>query len=191
MNHLAHAVLARDDPQLIVGGLLGDFWRGALDPAWPAALARGVRLHRRTDTVTDAHPAVVAARARFEPPLRRYAGILIDVWFDHVLARDFERFEGEPLAARVGKIDAALAWVPESAPHAYALFAARTRARGTLARYAEADFVEEVYELISARLSHPNPVAHAYPAVAALDAPLSRAFEALWPELRALARDFA
>ena len=60
-----------------------DFWRGAPDPAWPAALAAGVRLHRRVDVHTDAHPAVRAARALFVPPLRRYAGIALDVWFDH------------------------------------------------------------------------------------------------------------
>ncbi|HET9484451.1 MAG TPA: ACP phosphodiesterase [Xanthomonadales bacterium] len=191
MNHLAHAVLAGDDPAVIVGSLLGDFWRGALDPAWPEPLARGVRLHRRTDSLTDSHPAVAAVRARFDPPLRRYAGILLDVWFDHVLARDFERLAGEPLRPRLARVYAALANPPLPLPPAFALFAARTRAHDTLGHYAEPDFVESVYELIAARLAHANPVAHAYAAVAALDAPITRAFDALWPDLRALARDYA
>ncbi|HVF34220.1 MAG TPA: ACP phosphodiesterase [Candidatus Saccharimonadia bacterium] len=188
MNHLAHAVLAGDEPGMIVGSLLGDFWRGALDPAWPEPLGRGVRLHRRTDVVTDSHAAVVAARARFEPPLRRYAGILLDVWFDHVLARDYERFAGEPLAPRLARVYAALADVPASAPASYALFAERTRRHDTLGRYEDPEFVESVFELIGARLAHANPVAHAYAAVAALDAPITRAFQSLWPDLIALAR---
>ena len=188
MNHLAHAVLAGDESGMIVGSLLGDFWRGALDPAWPEPLSRGVRLHRRTDVVTDSHAAVAAARSAFDPPLRRYAGILIDVWFDHVLARDYERYAGEPLAPRLARVYAALADVPASAPAAYGLFAARTRRHETLGHYEEPAFVESVYELIGARLAHANPVAHAYAAVAALDAPITRAFRALWPDLVALAR---
>lgn len=191
MNHLAHAVLAGDDPEVVVGSLLGDFWRGGLDPAWPAALARGVRLHRRTDSYTDAHPAVAAARARFEPPLRRYAGILLDVWFDHVLARDFERHAGEPAGPRLARIHAALAHLPRGVPPAFVLFAQRTVAHRTLSRYADPDYVEAVYEHIARRLSRDNPVAHAFPAVAALDAPISRAFEIVWPDVRALARAFA
>ena len=189
MNHLAHAVLAGDDPGVIVGSLLGDFWRGALDPGWPAALARGVRLHRRTDSFTDTHPAVAAVRARFEPPLRRYAGILLDVWFDHVLARDFERHVGEPAEPRLERVYAALATaVTPAVPPAFALFAQRTVAHRTLSRYIDPDYVESVYEHIARRLSHDNPVAHAMPAVAALDAPIARAFEVLWPETRAMAR---
>ncbi len=187
MNHLAHAVLAGDEPELIVGSLLGDFWRGALDPMWSPALTRGVVLHRRTDSTTDRHPEVAALRARFEPALRRYAGILLDVWFDHVLARDYEAIAGEPLAPRLGRIYAALAHVPERAPPAYALFAQRTRAHHTLSRYADPEYVEAVYEAISARLSRANPIAHAFPAVAALDQPIARGFRVLWPELVAFA----
>lgn len=98
MDHLAHVVLAGRNPLAVTGALLGDFWRGALDPAWPAALAAGVRLHRRIDTWTDGHPAVLEARAGFDPGFRRYAGIALDVWFDHLLANDFERRAGETLA---------------------------------------------------------------------------------------------
>lgn len=187
MNHLAHAVLAGHEPGAVVGGLLGDFWRGALDPAWPEPVARGVRLHRRTDVVTDAHPDVAALRRSFEPPLRRYAGILLDVWFDHVLARDFERLVGEPADARLARIYAALAFVPERAPIGYALFAARTVRHRTLSNYDDPAWIEHVYEAISLRLSHANPVGHAFDAVAALDAPITRAFARLWPALRALA----
>ena len=190
MNHLAHAILAGDEPDVIVGSLLGDFWRGALDPAWPAALARGVRLHRRTDSFTDTHPAVAAVRTLFEPPLRRYAGILLDVWFDHVLARDFERHVGEAAEPRLARVYVALANVPPGVPPTFALFAQRTVAHRTLSRYVDPDYVEAVYEHIARRLSHDNPVAHAMPAVAALDAPIARAFEVVWPEAGAMARAF-
>lgn len=187
MNHLAHAVLAGDEPGVVVGSLLGDFWRGALDPRWNEAIARGVRLHRRTDVVTDAHPEVAALRRRFDPTLRRYAGILLDVWFDHVLARDFVRYAGEDAAPRLARIYASLELLPEPAPPAYALFVARTLRHRTLSRYEDPAWIEQVYEAISLRLAHANPVAHAYDAVAALDGPITRGFARLWPELVELA----
>ena len=87
----------RDDPALQLGGMLGDFVRGTPDPALPGGVIAGIRLHRAIDVYTDAHPQVLAAKALLQPPYRRYAGILLDMWFDHCLARDFARWSELPL----------------------------------------------------------------------------------------------
>jgi acyl carrier protein phosphodiesterase len=98
MNHLAHVLLAGDDEALQLGGMLGDFVRGQPDPAlFPAPVIRGIRLHRAIDSYTDGHPEVLAAKASLPPPYRRYAGILLDMWFDHLLARDFSHWSAQPL----------------------------------------------------------------------------------------------
>ncbi len=89
---------------LQLGGLMGDFVHGQPDPALPERLITGIRLHRAVDVYTDAHAEVAAARALLPSPYRRYAGILLDMWFDHLLARDFERWSGrglEPYSAGV------------------------------------------------------------------------------------------
>jgi acyl carrier protein phosphodiesterase len=187
MNHLAHVVLSGDDDLRIVGGLLGDFWRGAPDPAWPDELARGVKLHRKIDVTTDAHPAVRTARALFDPPLRRYAGIVLDVWFDHLLAKDFEARVGVLLDRYIDRIDPALALRVVPLPPAFEIFLERTRRHRTLGKYDDLEFVEQVYESISQRLSRDNPVDCALPAIFPLERELSRAFDALWPDLVALA----
>src|SRR3954471_3274298 len=96
MNLLAHALLAAPEPEWMLGSLIGDFVRGRIDPMLPPPLRAGIALHRAVDAYTDAHPEVAAARRLFVPPLRRYAGIVLDVWFDHLLARQWARFgEGE------------------------------------------------------------------------------------------------
>ena len=183
MNHLAHAWLAGDDAALITGGLLGDFWRGAPDPAWPRALGAGVVLHRRIDVFTDAHAAVAAARALFDPPYRRYAGILLDVWFDHLLARDFERWTGTPLRPFVERVYATLGALDATLPAPFLMFAHRTAANDGLAAYADREHLWFVFEHIAARLSRANPVATAVPALEALERPIERAFATLWPDL--------
>jgi|SRR5436190_20154825 len=183
MNHLAHTVLAGPEPMFVTGGLLGDFWRGAPDPAWPRALAIGVQLHRRIDTLADTQPRVVEARRRFEPPFRRYAGILLDVWFDHLLARSFERLCDTSLREHVERVYAILRSDEPYWPAPFRLFAARLVPRDGLARYLEREHVEAVLERISERLQRDNPVALALPVLESLEGPLERDFEALWPEL--------
>ncbi len=93
MNWLAHLYLAAHDDDALLGALLGDFVRGSsgLD-AWGAIAETEIRLHRRIDAFTDAHPEVLALREGFAPGRRRYAGIVLDVHFDHLLARDWDRW---------------------------------------------------------------------------------------------------
>jgi acyl carrier protein phosphodiesterase len=190
MNHLAHVVLAGHNPLAVTGGLLGDFWRGALDPAWPAALAAGVRLHRRIDAWTDHHPAVVEARRLFDPGFRRYAGIALDVWFDHLLANDFERRAGEPLAALEDRVRASLARAPADLPMPFGVYVARVLAGEGLGAIARREVVDATLMRIGARLSRPNPLPHALPLLEAMGPPLDRAFARLWPELVAEAGRF-
>jgi acyl carrier protein phosphodiesterase len=78
-----------------LGGLLGDFVRGPIESlAYAPQVRRGIGLHRANDVFTDAHPQVRSAKALLPPPYWRYAGIALDMWFDHRLARDFSRWSG-------------------------------------------------------------------------------------------------
>lgn len=97
MNFLAHFHLAWPDPLLIAGGLEGDFFKGPLPGALSQGIARGVKLHRAIDAFTDAHPLIRQLRRDLPPGLRRYAGILIDLSFDHCLSRHWPHFSTLPL----------------------------------------------------------------------------------------------
>lgn len=109
MNYLAHIYLARHSPEAMVGALLGDFHKGGPDPRHPEAMARELRLHRLVDTFTDDHPVNRAARTRFPQGRRRFAGVLLDVFHDHFLARTWETRCDEPLEAFLDRFHAALA----------------------------------------------------------------------------------
>jgi acyl carrier protein phosphodiesterase len=67
MNFLAHALLAGDDPALVVGGVVGDWIKGPLPAGLPPDLARGVALHRAIDSHAETHPAFRRSRARVSP----------------------------------------------------------------------------------------------------------------------------
>ena len=89
MNFLAHALLAGDANADRIGGLMGDFVKGLLPAGLPPDLASGVALHRAIDSFADRHPAFIASRARISPLRRRVGGVLVDLFYDHLLARDW------------------------------------------------------------------------------------------------------
>ena len=92
MNHLAHFHLAWPERDLLAGALEGDYRKGPLGSDIPAPLARGVRLHRLIDAYTDQHPDLAELRRAFPQRLRRYAGILLDLSFDHYLSLHWHAF---------------------------------------------------------------------------------------------------
>ena len=158
MNFLAHAVLAERTPALMVGGVIGDWIKGLLPAGLPADLAQGVALHRAIDGFVETHPAFRRSRSRVSQARRRYAGVLVDIFYDHVLARDWERFHPDTLPiycqSVYRQIEARLDELPESAS-----FAMRLMAREDwLQSYAELDGIADVLSRMSRRARPPNPL---------------------------------
>lgn len=119
MNFLAHAFLAGDAEADRIGGLMGDFVKGPLPAGLPSALAAGVALHRAIDSFADRHPAFIASRARISPLRRRVGGVLVDLFYDHLLARDWADYCPESLEDYVARLytalDAHVAVLPQRA----------------------------------------------------------------------------
>ena len=58
----------------------------------------GIWLHRRIDGFTDSHALVLQSKARISPARRRFAGIMVDMFYDHLLARHWQQFSDQTLA---------------------------------------------------------------------------------------------
>jgi acyl carrier protein phosphodiesterase len=97
MNYLAHIYLARHSHDAMLGALLGDFVKMDGASLYPNAIAQEIILHRKIDTYTDQHPVIQHARSLFEPNRRRYAGIALDIFYDHVLAKHWQRYSDSDL----------------------------------------------------------------------------------------------
>lgn len=96
MNYLAHLYLGRRSDLFMVGNLLGDFVRGRVeDSGYEGEVAEGIRLHRAVDRFTDEHRAFKVCKAMLVPERRRYAGITVDIYYDHFLTREWRVFEPE------------------------------------------------------------------------------------------------
>ncbi|MGG6462216.1 ACP phosphodiesterase [Solilutibacter silvestris] len=153
MNYLAHTWLARQSDDAILGALLGDFVLGQsalLD--WPEPVRAEIVRHRHIDRYTDTHPAVTAARARFGE-LRRYAGIVLDVYFDHCLAREWSRWSDVPLDDFTARVYRVLQERRDSLPPRLHAIAPHMAEHDWLGSYRERASVDRAVRGIATRLS--------------------------------------
>jgi acyl carrier protein phosphodiesterase len=97
MNHFAHLVLSQPTVESTVGNLLGDFARGVDADRLPVAVRAGLINHRAVDRYTDSHPLVLEMKICFSRRRRRFAGIALDIYFDHLLLTHWELFEQRQL----------------------------------------------------------------------------------------------
>lgn len=96
MNFLAHLYLSGTDREVMVGNFIGDFVKGKdLDSRYGVGIARGVRLHREIDFFTDRHPIVKQSKDRLRPKYRHYSAVIVDVFYDHFLAKNWDAYSSE------------------------------------------------------------------------------------------------
>jgi acyl carrier protein phosphodiesterase len=97
MNYLAHIFLAADSPESRLGNLLGDFRKGLDLATLPSAIVDGIQQHQRVDIFTDTHPIVRQAKLLVQVDRRRFAGIFLDVFYDHYLSVHWSQYSPVPL----------------------------------------------------------------------------------------------
>lgn len=184
MNHLAHLYLADLTGTSLAGSLLGDIVRGPLQGRYAPEIEHGIRLHRRVDSYTDGHPIVRFARTRLLPPYRRYAGILLDVLFDHYLTLDWPRHSSKPLSAFVADVQQRLTREALRVGNpGLVLRVSYLRSRKLLLSYHSLEGVERALQGLAARLSRANPLASGVDALRPRYRDLQEDFRAFFPQL--------
>lgn len=186
MNYLAHLHLGGDQPEQLLGSLYGDFVKGPLDGRFPLLLEQAIRLHRQIDSFTDSHPLVLASLARFPAARRRFAGIILDVFFDHCLALHWHDYVAQPLPQFTARVYRVLGEQQEL-PGRLAQVAPLMAAHDWLGSYREFAVLEQVFRGIARRLSRPEGMAGAMAEVEALYPLLLEDFRQFYPQLQAFA----
>lgn len=187
MNILAHAQLGSRTDDLMLGNLMGDFVHGPVPQGLRPDVEAGIRLHRAIDVYTDDHAIVRELRAGFVAPFRRYAGIILDIWFDHLLARDFARWSATPLAQFSDAVMTLLRTHGDELPQSMRQFVAYMARNGLPAAYADRTMIGRVFGGVSQRLARANPLADALAAIERHEDAIHDGFNRFFPELRAFA----
>lgn len=98
MNFLAHIYLSFNDNEITIGNFIADSIRGNKFKHLPERVQKGIKLHRHIDTFTDAHPTVRLSTKKLHKNYSHYSGIIVDIFYDHFLAKNWKDYSDIPLA---------------------------------------------------------------------------------------------
>ncbi|WP_299129240.1 acyl carrier protein phosphodiesterase [uncultured Winogradskyella sp.] len=97
MNFLAHIFLSGDNKLITIGNFVGDGVRGKKYKDYPTEIQLGILLHREIDTFTDAHTLFRRSTKRLHKNYGHYSGVIVDIFYDHFLAKNWTTYSSIPL----------------------------------------------------------------------------------------------
>jgi len=97
MNFLAHIYLSGNNEHIAIGNFVADGVRGNKYKLYPKDIQIGIQLHRNIDTFTDAHPLFRQCTKRLHKGYGHYSGVIVDIFFDHFLAKNWKTYSDIPL----------------------------------------------------------------------------------------------
>lgn len=188
MNWLAHTFLSEPRIDFQLGNLLADLVRGADRDAMSAEFLRGAACHKAIDAFTDSHPLVRRSRGRVPAEYRRFSGVLIDVFYDYLLANRWRHYSSQSLRDFVQEFYAGARITQLSLPADARLTLERIVRVDSLGSYREIDGVERALKRISTYLTqrwHRTFALEAsIPQLVAQEAALTEDFAEFFPQLQ-------
>jgi acyl carrier protein phosphodiesterase len=163
MNFLVHLYLSDVDPLCRLGNLMGDFVKGRLAHYdYPEQVMLGLRQHRAVDSLAMQHAAVRRSKARLDDRFGHTRGILIDIFYDHLLSKNWETWAHGRLRIFAAEGYELLKRHRDLLPEAFRPVARRLIRYDWLTAYREPKTIKFVLERMAARLSRPNLLAQGH-----------------------------
>lgn len=176
MNYLGHLFLSGNDISLMRSNLYGDFVKGAIDKQ-DVSLWKGLTLHRAIDDFTDNHPAVKELLTILRPQLPKVAGIAVDLYFDHLLAKNWSKFHPQNYSDYLSTV---YLHFSEPKPHYssdFETFLTYFTERKWLNHYPFIEGLDKLSNGVASRLSFPNDLIHGVRIFQANETAITTAFE--------------
>lgn len=196
MNYLAHALLAEPTPESRMGNVIADCLRQPDLAHLPADVVRGVMQHRAVDAFTDRHPVVHRAIARLSERWGWFTGIILDVYFDHLLAVSWDRHFPVSLGQFVFEVSTDLRATAGGLPERAAFTARWLVESGVMATYATREGITAALERVTHIIRRRIPeraidLAEAMPDLTARHQQLTDDFAEFFPQLVARSKEWA
>lgn len=161
MNFLAHLFLSGKEEDVIIGNFVADSVKGNFANRFPEGMERGIRLHREIDSFTDQHPVFRASKARLSPKYRMYSGVIVDLYYDHFLARYWDEYSDENLRELVSKTYFLLVRKFHLLPPRSKMILPFMITQNWLVGYRDLHVLKKVFHGMSRRTNHESGMEHA------------------------------
>ncbi len=154
MNYLAHAFLSFNNEHITIGNFIADHIKLADADKLPPEIKKGVLIHRRIDYFTDTHPLFIKSKRHFYEGFERYSGVLVDIYYDYILAKNFDKYSEVGLEPFVKNIYSVLEKNKEHLPESSIGFLNYVLQRNTFFEYSKIEGIELVLQHLSYRINH-------------------------------------
>nr|WP_320050406.1 ACP phosphodiesterase [uncultured Desulfuromonas sp.] len=163
MNYLLHALLSDDDDLVRAGNMLGDFVKGRLvEGRFPPRLLQGLQQHRQIDSFSHGHEIFCRSQQRLADTFGRYRGIMIDLFYDHFTAVDWETYHPVPLKCFAASLYQTLQQHQAVLPPSFLPLLPRMIKNDWLTSYRDKTVMQRALQHVSDKMRHANPLADGY-----------------------------
>lgn len=189
MNYLAHSYLSYQQPDIIIGNFIADSIQGNRFEGLTEGIIKGISLHRKIDSYTDAHPLFLTSKHRFSKDFDKYSGVLMDIIYDHYLAKNFEQYSSLSLQQHADGIYDILKnnhdFLPENAKRFYGYMTERN----ILFHYSSINGIKTVLTHLSGRIRNRFELQHAIPILEANYQEIEEEFFVFFDDLQAFCKE--
>ena len=190
MNYLAHLYLADTSEEFLIGSFLGDFVKGSIGDRYSREISSGIHFHRKVDTFADTHEKTIASRNLFGREKRRFAGIILDICYDHFLSKHWSEYSDTGLSEFIDHAYGLLQKYQDIFPERLKEVLPRLINQNWLGTYLTLDGVEITLNRIAKRISKKNSLEGSMAEIRSNYANLETNFLIFFPDLVAYAKSF-
>lgn len=190
MNFLAHIYLSGEDQELKIGNFIADSVKGKAFQQFNSAIQKGIKLHRSIDEFTDTHPIVSQSKKRLWGKYRHFSGVIVDIYYDHFLAKNWEKFSQTPLDQYVDEFYQMIAANKHMLPDRVNYMMPYMMEKNWLLNYANFDGIDDVMQGMSRRTKHHSKMEESVKELKSGYEEFRKEFFEFFPELQQHVQDY-
>ncbi len=145
----------------MLANLFGDFVKGSKFNHFSAKIQEGIILHRKIDSFIDQHTDVFELKLLLYQDLPKVAGVAVDLFFDHLLAKTWVNHHDEEYESFLNNFYYHNSCIEQDLTEEFQNFIAIFRQRKWLNHYPTSFGLEKSCEGVSRRISFSNKLAEA------------------------------
>lgn len=184
MNFLSHLYLSGDSEGLLIGNFIADSVKGSTFNDFSPEVQKGILLHRKIDSFTDTHPIVEISKERLRPKYKKYASVIVDIYYDHYLAVNWENYSNISLDQYTKDVYSLIEKHKHTFPLKSQMFTKYMFEYNILSAYAHFAGIEKVLNGMSRRASFVSNMEHAIHDLKEHYPLFEHEFKSFFPELK-------
>ncbi len=190
MNYLAHLYLSGPSDGIRLGNFIGDYVKGNRFSRYPPEIRKGILLHRQIDSFMDEHPLSQASAELFRARYTRFSRVIIDVVYDHYLAKNWDKYSDQSLhdfVNEVHKLFISHYFILPPQVRQFLPFLIRSR---RMENYKNLSGIEKTLKIMASHTILPDHSAWAVEQIVKNDDQLQEQFTAFFEDIREMCRLF-